>query len=86
MTTHNSAQTAEVLAAMLSDVLQEQVSPSNPNARLVEDHGAESMDFVDIAERLETQFEVEVPNDEIEAFKTFGDLLTFIERSRTATS
>ncbi len=72
-----------VLTKKLADLLNEilcgaEVDPANPNARLVEDYGANSMDIVDIAERIERQFKIIVPNDQIPKLRTLEDIVAYV--------
>lgn len=40
--------------------------------------GADSLDLVDLAMTIEDEFEVEITDDDIEAIKTVGDLVDFL--------
>ena len=44
-----------------------------------EDLGADSLDVVDLLMSIEDEFEVEIPDEEIENIKTVGELVSFIE-------
>ena len=46
---------------------------------LLEDLDADSLDLIDLAMSLEDCFEVEVPDEELENFKTVGDIVKYIE-------
>lgn len=46
---------------------------------LLEDLDADSLDLIDLAMSLEDCFEVEVPDEELESFKTVGDIVKYIE-------
>lgn len=46
---------------------------------IIEDLGADSLDVVDIVMRLEEEFDLEVPDEEIETMKTVGDIVHFLE-------
>ncbi len=46
---------------------------------LMEDLDADSLDLIDLAMSLEDCFEVEVPDEELENFKTVGDIVKFVE-------
>lgn len=47
--------------------------------RISEDLGADSLDAVDMLMSLEDEFDVEIPDEEIENIHTVGDLVTYIE-------
>ena len=44
-----------------------------------DDLGADSLDIVDLVMSLEEEFDIEVPDEEIEAMRTVGDIVKFIE-------
>ena len=44
-----------------------------------EDLGADSLDVVDLLMSIEDEFDVEVPDEEIENIKTVGALVSYIE-------
>ena len=41
--------------------------------------GADSLDVVDLVMALEDEFDVEIPEDQVENIKTVGDIVKFIE-------
>ena len=47
-----------------------------------DDLGADSLDVVDLLMTIEDEFEVEVPDTEIENLKTVGDLVKYIEEHK----
>ena len=46
---------------------------------ITEDLGADSLDVVDLLMSIEDEFEIEVPDTEIENIKTVGELVKYIE-------
>lgn len=48
-------------------------------ASITEDLGADSLDVVDLIMSLEEEFEIKIPDDEVENVKTVGDIVKFIE-------
>lgn len=46
---------------------------------LQEDLGADSLDVVDLLMSIEDEFEIEIPDEEIENIRTVGDLVSYIE-------
>ena len=48
---------------------------------IADDLGADSLDVVDMLMSLEDEFDVEIPDDEIEKIRTVGDLVTYIEEN-----
>ncbi len=58
------------------DVEEEKITAETD---LQEDLGADSLDVVDLLMSIEDEFEVEVPDEEIENIKTVGSLVSYIE-------
>ncbi len=48
-------------------------------ASISEDLGADSLDIVDLVMSLEEEFDVEIPDEQVENVKTVGDIVKFIE-------
>ncbi|OJU09886.1 MAG: acyl carrier protein [Clostridiales bacterium 43-6] len=65
----------EILVSQL-DVEESEISMESS---LVDDLKADSLDLVDLLMSLEDEFDVEVPDEEIENVKTVGDLVRYIE-------
>ena len=58
------------------DVEEEKITAETD---LQEDLGADSLDVVDLLMSIEDEFEVEVPDEEIENIKTVGSLVSYID-------
>ncbi len=50
-------------------------------ASITDDLGADSLDVVDLVMSLEEEFDVEIPDDQVENIKTVGDIVKFIEEN-----
>lgn len=50
-------------------------------ASISNDLGADSLDAVDLVMSLEEEFDIEIPDDQVENFKTVGDIVKFIEET-----
>ena len=61
------------------DVEEEKITPYTS---IINDLGADSLDVVDLLMSIEDEFEVEVPDDEIENIKTVEDLVKYIENNQ----
>ena len=48
-------------------------------ASMTDDLGADSLDIVDLVMSLEEEFDVEIPDDQVENIKTVGDIVKYIE-------
>jgi acyl carrier protein len=54
-----------------------------PEAKFIEDLGADSLDTVELVMGLEEEFGNEIPDEEAEKLITVGDVITFIEESQS---
>ncbi|MFA6661073.1 MAG: acyl carrier protein [Bacilli bacterium] len=50
-----------------------------PDAKFVEDLGADSLDNVELIMALEEEFGLEVPDEEAEKLQSVGDVIRYIE-------
>lgn len=66
------------LAEIIGPIVNEEVDPSNPDVKLVEDLGADSMDIVDICDRIELKFGVEIESENVKELRTLGDLASLV--------
>jgi acyl carrier protein len=54
-------------------------SEVTPEASITEDLGADSLDQVELVMAFETEFNIDIPDEEAEKIKTVGDAVTRIE-------
>jgi|TARA_B100001540_G_C15230155_1_gene383529 acyl carrier protein len=52
-----------------------------PEAKFIEDLGADSLDTVELVMALEEEFGIQVPDEEAEKLASVGDVIRFIEDS-----
>lgn len=50
-----------------------------PNASLIDDLGANSLDYIAILTSLETEFDIQISKMDMEKLKTVGDIVKYIE-------
>ena len=48
-------------------------------ASITDDLGADSLDVVDLVMSLEEEFDIEIPDEDVENMKTVGDIVKYIE-------
>lgn len=67
----------------VKDIIVEQlgVKPEQvtPEAKFIEDLGADSLDTVELVMALEEEFGQEIPDEEAEKLQTVGDVVKYIE-------
>ncbi len=69
----------EKVKAILAEQFDVEEDKITAETDLQEDLGADSLDVVDLLMSIEDEFEVEVPDEEIENIKTVGALVSYIE-------
>ncbi|MDO4882487.1 MAG: acyl carrier protein [Oscillospiraceae bacterium] len=69
----------EKVKAILAEQFDVEQDKITVDTDLQEDLGADSLDVVDLLMSIEDEFEVEVPDEEIENIKTVGALVSYIE-------
>ncbi|MGI5896041.1 MAG: acyl carrier protein [Oscillospiraceae bacterium] len=69
----------EKVKDILIDQLDVEEEKVTMEASVTEDLGADSLDFVDLVMSLEEEFDVEIPDDQVENIKTVGDIVKYIE-------
>ena len=52
-------------------------------ASFIDDHGADSLDTVELVMAFEEEFNVEIPDDAAETIQTVGDAISFLEKQKS---
>lgn len=71
----------EKLRDILCEQLELEADEVTMQSNIAEDLGADSLDLVDMLMSIEDEFEVNIPDEEIENLKTVGDAVTYIEKN-----
>jgi acyl carrier protein len=70
----------------VKDIIVEQlgVKPEQvtPEAKFIEDLGADSLDTVELVMALEEEFGIEVPDEQAEKLQSVGDVIKYVEESQ----
>lgn len=69
----------EKVKSILAEQFDVEEDKITADTDLQEDLGADSLDVVDLLMSIEDEFDVEVPDEEIENIKTVGALVSYIE-------
>ena len=64
---------------LISEQLDVKADEITEDSSIQDDLGADSLDVVDLVMALEDEFDVEIPEDQVENIKTVGDIVKFIE-------
>lgn len=51
-----------------------------PNANIINDLGADSLDQVEVVMDLEDEFDIEIPDEDLDNFKTVQDIYDYIQK------
>ena len=70
------------------DIIVEQlgVAPGEvvPEASLIDDLGADSLDIVELVMAIEEEFDLEISDDDAERMQTIGDAITYVDEKTKA--
>ena len=69
----------EKIKVILAEQFVVEESTLQNDTDLQADLGADSLDVVDLLMSIEDEFEIEIPDEEIENIRTVGDLVNYIE-------
>ncbi|HHW46298.1 MAG TPA: acyl carrier protein [Clostridiales bacterium] len=69
----------EKIKVILSQQLDVEEDQITMETNIEEDLGADSLDMVDLLMSIEDEFDIEVPDEDIENIKTVGDIVQYIE-------
>jgi len=72
----------EKIKAILCQQLDVEEDSITMESKLIEDLNADSLDLADLVMSLEDEFDIEVPDEDVEKIKTVGDLVKYIEKSQ----
>ena len=71
----------EKVKAIIVDQLNVDENEVTEASNIQEDLNADSLDIVDLVMSFEEEFEIEIPDEEVEKIKTVGDIVKFIENN-----
>ena len=72
----------EKVKKILSEQFSVEEDSITANTNIAEDLGADSLDVVDSLMSIEDEFEIEVPDEEIENIRTVGELVNYIKNNQ----
>ena len=71
----------ENIRDILSKQLRIERETINMETDIAADLGADSLDVVDLLMSIEDEFDIEVPDEDVENIKTVGNLVSYIEQN-----
>ena len=73
------------IEAKVKDIIVEQLGVSadqvKPEAKFIEDLGADSLDTVELVMAFEEEFGIEVPDEDAEKLQSVGDVVSYVEKA-----
>jgi acyl carrier protein len=66
---------------ILAEQLGVDLSEVTPDARILDDLGADSLDVVEMVMSLEEAFDIEVPDQDVEELRTVADVERYVTRA-----
>ena len=69
----------EKISELIADKLGVENAKIKPEAKFVEDLGADSLDTVELIMQLEDEFNLEIPDEEAETLTTVGAVIDYID-------
>ena len=69
----------ERVKKIIAEQLIVEIEKITPEARFVDDLGADSLDTVELVMALEEEFEIDIPDEEDEKIVTFQDVLNYVQ-------
>ena len=71
----------ERIREIICDQLDLEEDKVTMDSDIMEDFESDSLDVVDLVMSIEDEFGLEVPDDQIENFRTVGDVVRYIEEN-----
>jgi acyl carrier protein len=71
-------QVTEKVNSIIGERLGVENSSLVPEANLLDDLGADSLDVVELVMALEEEFNIEVPDEDVEGIRTIGDIVQYV--------
>lgn len=69
---------------IIAKELEVEAKQLTPEAKFIEDLGADSLDIVELVMALEEEFGIDIPDEDADKMKTVGDALNYLKSHATA--
>ena len=74
----------EKVRELISDSLEVDISQVDRSASFIDDLGADSLDIVELVMAIEKEFDIEIPDDDVEKMRTIGDAIEYLKERAQA--
>lgn len=71
----------EKVRALIAEQLDIDEDKITLDSDVVDDLGADSLDMVDLVMTFEDEFDIEIPDEQVENVKTVGDIVKYLEEN-----
>ena len=64
-------------------IVKEQINHDRDSmtSDLIDEHNADSLDMVEIIVDIEQEFDIEIPDEDIEVLRTVGDIIVYVDNN-----
>ena len=69
---------------IIAKELEVDVKNLTPEAKFIEDLGADSLDIVELVMALEEEFGLDIPDEDADKLKTVGDAMKYLQEHQSA--
>ena len=69
---------------IIAKELEVDIKQLMPEAKFIEDLGADSLDIVELVMALEEEFGVDIPDEDADKLKTVGDAMKYLQEHASA--
>jgi len=69
---------------IIAKELEVEANQLAPEAKFIEDLGADSLDIVELVMALEEEFGIDIPDEDADKIKTVGDALEYLKSNAAA--
>lgn len=69
----------ERIQAIIADKLSIDEGSVTMDASFIDDLNADSLDIVELIMALEDELDMEIPDEDVESFKTVGDVVNYVK-------
>lgn len=70
----------EKIQEMLAETLNVPIEKVTPDAKIVEDLGADSLDLIEMLSQLESDYGIVIPEEDTDNLVTVGDVAALLEK------
>ena len=78
------AYSEEKAKEIIAKNLEVSIDQLAPEAKFIEDLGADSLDIVELVMALEEEFGIDIPDEDADKMKTVGDAMKYLQEHASA--